>query len=97
MPFALVYGISSWRNRLRRRSSAGSMPISRAEMSSSTSRATDSNCHGPRYAERPGRFEYIALAVNDTFGTRYGPGKNTATTAVVPIGHGVGYAPQSDT
>ena len=41
------------RSRLRRRSSAGSMPIWRAAMSSSTSRASDSNCHGPRYGARP--------------------------------------------
>jgi hypothetical protein len=48
MPLGLANGISSGRSRLRRRSSAGSIPIRRAAMSRVTSRASVSNDHGPR-------------------------------------------------
>ena len=81
MPFGFRNGRSSWRSRLRRRSSTGSMPRSRAAMSSRTSRASVSNCHGPRYADRPAVFVYTVVVVNDAVGTRYGPGKSMPTAA----------------
>ena len=59
-------------------------------MSSSTSRATDSNCHGPRYAVRPTVLESTALDVKVARGIRYGPGNSMPTAAAVPTGHGVG-------
>lgn len=46
------------------------MPIDRAAMSSSTSRATDSNCHGPRYGLRPAVLLYFAVALKLASGTR---------------------------
>ena len=77
-------------SRLRRRSSTGSTPIRRAAMSSIISRATVSNCHGPRYAVRPAVFEKTHAVVNDAAATRYGPGKSMPTAADVATGHGVG-------
>ena len=62
----------------------------RAAMSSSTSRASDSNCHGPRYAARPDVFENTDVVRNPAAGTRYGPGNSMPTAAAVPTGHGVG-------
>ena len=73
------------------------MPIRRAAMSSSTSRATVSNCHGPRYAVRPDVFEKTDVVLHVASGTRYGPGNNMPTAAATPTGHGVGYAPTSCT
>ena len=57
MPVGLTYGRSARPRKLRRRSSTGSMSIRRAAMSRRTSRATDSNDQGPRYAVRPGVLE----------------------------------------
>src|SRR3954447_17388228 len=95
MPFGFLYGSSSWLSMLRRRSSAGSMPMRRAAMSSVTSRASVSNCHGPLYGARPAVLVYIVFVENAESGILYGPGKIIPTAAAVITGHGVGYAPES--
>ena len=98
MPLGLAYGSSSRRSRLRRRSSTGSMPIWRAAMSSSTSRASDSNCHGPAVRGAPDGVRVDRLGREAGARARgTGPGNSMPTAAAGPTGHGVGYAPQSDT
>ncbi len=42
-------------------------------------------------------FVYTVFVAKLAFGTRYGPGNSAPTAAALIIGHGVGYAPQSDT
>ena len=64
-------------------------------MSSIISRATVSNCHGPRYAVRPGVLVNTHLVLKVAFGSRYGPGKIIPTAADTKTGHGIGYAPMS--
>ena len=59
-------------------------------MSSVTSRATDSNAHGPRYAVRPTVLENTERCVKLVAGIRYGPGKIMPTAAPVATGHGIG-------
>ena len=96
MPFGLVYGRSSARSRLRRRSSAGSMPlIARGDVEQHLARQ---RLELPRTAVRgaPGGVRVDGLAEKLAFGTRYGPGNSAPTAAAVITGHGVGYAPQSD-
>ena len=59
-------------------------------MSRSTSRATDSNCHGPRYGVRPAVLVCTTLQRKVAAGTRYGPGYSIPTDTADEIGDGVG-------
>ena len=82
MPFGFAYGSSSRRSRLRRRSSIGSMPIRRAAMSSSTSRASDSNCHGPAVRGAPDGVRVDRSWPRSRRAARgTGPGNSTPTAA----------------
>ena len=90
-PVGIVYGRSSRCRTLRRRSSSGSMPMARARLSTTCSRAYVSICHGPRYGARVHVLVYADFDVTASFGTAVGAGEERSGGHHPALGHqGIG-------